>query len=237
MARRRLSDGPRLRWHVYPDAQRLVEAAVRRLAAHAGSAIAARGRFDIVLSGGSTPQPLYASAAGLDTSWKHWHVYFADERCLPVGHAERNDTAARHVWLDQVTIPEAQVHPIPAELGPEQAAAAYRRTLRGVGPFDLVLLGLGEDGHTASLFPGQETAAQAGAPDVLAVHGAPKPPAERVSLGAARLANARAVELIVLGRGKRDAVRRLREGADLPIREVVPEAGMDVFVDDAAAAA
>jgi 6-phosphogluconolactonase len=230
-----VSGGPQRRWHHYPTAEQLVRAAVGRLAQHAAAAIAARGRFCIVLSGGSTPRPLYAEAVRIDTGWNCWHVYFADERCLPAGHADRNDTMARQVWLDHVPIPEHQVHVIPAERGPEEAAAAYRQTLEHVGTFDLVLLGLGDDGHTASLFPGHDTGAQRGSPDVLAVFGAPKPPRERVSLSAARLSNARAVEVLVAGRGKRDAVSRLRQGSDYPVCAVVPESGVDVLLDQEAA--
>ena len=224
-----------LRWHVHPDAEQLLDAALARLAQRAERAIAARGRCVIVLSGGATPRPLYAAAAHLDTDWSQWHVYFADERCLPAGHVHRNDTLAREVWLDRVAIPEHQVHPIPAELGPQAAAAAYRQTLVEAGPFDLVLLGLGEDGHTASLFPGHEPGARPGSPDVLAVRAAPKPPPERVSLSALRLGNARVIELLVLGREKRHAVQRLRGGADVPVRQIASPAGIDVFLDEAAA--
>jgi 6-phosphogluconolactonase len=178
---------------------------------------------------------LYAEAVRIDTAWNCWHVYFADERCLPAGHADRNDTMVRQVWFDHVSIPEHQVYVIPAERGPEAAAAAYQQTLEHAGTFDLVLLGLGDDGHTASLFPGHDTGAQPGSPDVLAVFGAPKPPWKRVSLSAARLSNARAVEVLVVGREKRDAVSRLRQGSDDPVCAVVPESGMDVLLDQEAA--
>jgi len=229
-----VSEGPRLRWHVYSDPEELLREVLAQIATLAEAAISARGRFDVVLSGGSTPRPLYAAAAELDSRWDCWHVYFADERCLPAGHPERNDTMTRQVWLDHVGIPERQVYAIPAELGPDAAAAAYRQTLEPVATFDLVLLGLGEDGHTASLFPGHEPGAMTGSPTALAVHGAPKPPPGRVSLSAARLADARTVDLLALGAGKRDAVSRLRAGADIPLRRVVPAAGIDVFLDEAA---
>lgn len=231
-----MTGGPEIRWHRHPDLAALTAAALERLGECAREALAQRGRFSVVLSGGSTPGPLYAAAAGLDTDWSCWHVYFADERCLPPGHAERNDTLARQQWLDRVPIPAAQIHAIPGELGPAAAAAAYRATLAGAGTFDLVLLGLGEDGHTASLFPGHDPGAGAGAPDALPVTDAPKPPPQRVSLSAARLADARTVEVLVSGAGKADAVRRLRDGDDLPIRAVTPAGGLDVHLDATAAA-
>ncbi len=227
----------RLRWHVYPNVDELVEAVVNAITAEAARAIAAAGSFLIVLAGGSTPRSIYAQLVDLDTPWSQWRVYFSDERCLPVGHPQRNDTMAREVWLDYVPIPAGQIHTIPAELGPNAGATTYARELEGVGAFNLTLLGLGEDGHTASLFPGNPLGDQPDAPDVLAVHAASKPPASRVTLSAARLRRSYSVHLIVVGKEKRDAVTRLRHGADLPIRSVTPTNGVDVFVDDSAAPA
>lgn len=228
---------PRLRWHIYPTATALREAAAARLETRATQALEARGDFHIVISGGSTPRGLYAAAARLNTRWTRWHVYFADERCLPVGHTDRNDSMVRHVWLEHVAIPERQIHAIPAELGPEVAAADYGRVLEPVGAFDLVLLGLGDDGHTASLFPGHDPGAGFTAPDALPVRQAPKPPPERVSLSARRLVNTRATDVLVSGAGKQWAVRQLAAGADLPLRAVIPDSGLDILLDDAAAAA
>jgi 6-phosphogluconolactonase len=199
-----------------------------------------RGRFAIVLSGGTTPRPIYERLASYDTDWSRWHIYFSDERCLPAGHEGRNDTMARTAWLDLVRIPPVQIHSIPAELGPEDGAAAYHRLLVGEPPFDFTLLGLGEDGHTASLFPGQPhdvaRDGEAHALDVLPVHNAPKPPRDRVTLSAARLSRSEHMALIVLGAAKGNAVRRLREGAATPIDALTLEAGIDVFADRAAAA-
>jgi 6-phosphogluconolactonase len=140
---------------------------------------------------------------------------------------------AGETWLDAVRVPAPQVHAIPAELGAVQAARSYSGTLRTVGEFDLVLLGLGEDGHTASLFPGHDWGTQRGAPDALAVLDAPKPPPQRVSLSAARLGRARQVIFLVAGESKRWAVSEWRAGKDIPARAIVPAAGVDVLVDSA----
>ena len=127
-----------------------------------------------------------------------------------------------------------QVHPIPAELGPDVGAQNYSFTLDGLGPFDLTILGLGEDGHTASLFPGNPLGSDSDSPTVLAVHAAPKPPAFRVSMSAARLAQSRSMQLIAMGESKRQALTKLRDGDDIPIQAVIPESGMDLFLDETA---
>ena len=138
---------------------------------------------------------------------------------------------AGEAWLDHVFIPTVQFHAIPAELGAVRAAQLYGETLHAVGEFDLVLLGLGEDGHTASLFPDHEWGAAPGSPDTLAVFDAPKPPPQRVSLSAARLSRARQVIFLVSGASKRRAVAEWRAGKDIPARAIKPAAGVDVLVE------
>ncbi len=140
---------------------------------------------------------------------------------------------AAEAWLDSVPIPALQVHAIPGERGALAAARMYAETLQTAGDFDLVLLGLGEDGHTASLFPGHEWGTERGAPDALAVLDAPKPPAQRVSLSAARLSRAREVIFLVAGESKRAAVTEWRAGKDIPARSIMPAAGVDVLVESA----
>ncbi len=224
----------RLRWHVHSDLEQLIEAVANGIVNEAARAISAAGKFLIVLAGGSTPQPIYARLVELDTPWNQWHVYFGDERCLSIGHPERNDTMVREGWLDKVSIPINQIHAVPAELGPDTGAKRYARELAGLRPFDLTLLGLGEDGHTASLFPGGPLGSEHDAPDVLAVDAAPKPPASRVSMSAARLTRSQSVQLIVTGEEKRSILTRLRDGADMPIRSVTPANGIDLFLDSSA---
>lgn len=220
-----------VRWIGVADAPALRQAACRRILDAATRAIERRGRFLIVLAGGNTPSAVYRMVRTANTDWSRWHVYFGDERCLPAGDAGRNGRMAADAWLDHVAIPQEQVHPIPGELGAKAAALAYAETLHGVGDFDLVLLGLGEDGHTASLFPGRDWGGMPNAPDVLAVLDAPKPPAQRVTLSAARLSRAREVIFLVQGLSKRDAVAQWRRGAGIPARSVDPDAGVDVLVE------
>lgn len=219
------------RWHILADPDALEQAATARILQAAQQAIARAGAFHLVLAGGSTPQRVYRALARSSVDWPNWHVWFGDERCLPPHDPERNSRMAAQAWLDHVPIPPAQIHPIPAELGAVAAANAYAQTLAGLGDFDLVLLGLGVDGHTASLFPGHDWGAGAAAPNVLAVFDAPKPPPERVSLSARRLAAARQVIFLVSGAGKQAAVADWQAGTAIPAAAIAPASGVDVLLD------
>jgi len=220
------------RWHVCASAVEVCEQAVAWIGESARAAIAARGVFRIVLAGGETPRGVYEALRELDSDWLAWEIWFGDERCLAADDPRRNSRMAGGALLDHVPIPPGQVHVMPAELGAARAAAAYCATLTGEPEFDLVLLGLGEDGHTASLFPGGDWGEAPDAPDVLAVRDAPKPPAERVSLGVRRLGRTRCALFLVAGASKRAAVAAWRAGARLPAAAVRPPAGVDVLLEN-----
>ena len=220
-----------VRWHVCAEGLALQKAAAQRILDAAANAIQMRGLFSIVLAGGQTPRGAYSLLRSAKTDWASWQIYFGDERCLPADDAERNSRMAADAWLDRVPIPKANLHVIPAERGAAAAASAYGETLRGIGEFDLVLLGLGEDGHTASLFPGHDWGVAPDSPDVLAIIDAPKPPPQRVSLSAARLNRAREVLFLVEGESKRGAVADWRAGVDIPARAIRPVNGVDVLVE------
>jgi 6-phosphogluconolactonase len=226
-------DGQVVRWHPVADAVALQQAAYRWILDASVRAIAARGRFVIVLSGGNTPRAVYAMLRDADADWSHWGIWFGDERCASPDDPERNSVMARDAWLSHVAIPQDRVHVIAAELGADVAARAYADALRDIGDFDLLLLGLGEDGHTASLFPDHDWGIAPHAPDALAVFDAPKPPPQRVSLSATRLKRAREVLFLVEGESKRDAVRRWRERDDIPARAIRPDVGVDVLIASA----
>lgn len=211
-------------------------AVARRTAAiildSAARAVAARGRFRLVLAGGTTPQLAYRLVAAAQADWACWECAFGDERCLPRSDPGRNSLAAHEALLGRVPIPPEQVLPIPAELGAAEAAEHYARLLAPRLPFDLVLLGMGEDGHTASLFPGHPTPEDEAL--VVAVHDAPKPPADRVSLTPKALAATRDMVVIVTGASKREALAAWRAGADLPVARVAAAGNALVLVDRAA---
>jgi 6-phosphogluconolactonase len=223
-----------LRWQWYEQESEVRQAATQAIAQAAADAIKARGAFRIVLAGGGTPRAVYQTLNELPTDWTAWHVYFGDERVLPVDDPDRNSTMAQNAWLAKSPIPLQQIHPIPTERGLEAARASYLQTLAPVGTFDLVLLGLGEDGHTASLFPGHDFGMAPDAADVLMVSDAPKPPPQRISLSAHRLSNAWQVLFLATGAGKREPVKRWMRGEAIPAAAIQCPNGVDVLLDRAA---
>lgn len=218
-------------WTLNDDAQAVAGRACSRIQQAARTAIATRGRFSIVLAGGTTPALCYRLVAQSTSDWDRWHVYFGDERCLAVTDPRRNSAMASEALLDRVSIPRDQIHPIAAELGTEIAARDYAIKISGATPFDMVLLGLGEDGHTASLFPGRNYQLQL---PVIPVHDAPKPPAERVSMNFPALSNSRQVLFLVSGDSKQKAVERWRSGDPLPASRIRSRGRLEVLVDRAA---
>ena len=219
------------RWHLLQDARAVAREAARRILAAADRSLEQERAFRIVLSGGTTPGQAYALLRQAESDWSGWEIYFGDERCLPPEDPRRNSRMARDLWLDHVAIPPRNIHIIPAELGPEAAARAYTPVVSEALPFAMVLLGLGEDGHTASLFPGHDHD-----PDELvhAIHQAPKPPPDRVSLSTRALSETAELLILVTGQGKREAVRRWQAGEPLPVAAITCRHGVDVLIDRSA---
>jgi 6-phosphogluconolactonase len=222
------------KWRVFDDADALVEAVADALCAEAEAAIAARGSFHLVLAGGTTPLALYAELARRGAGDARWHIWYGDERCLLSDHPQRNSVMVETAWLRASAIPPANRRAIPAERGAVEAAVRYADRLKGVSDFDVVLLGIGEDGHTASLFPRHDWGVASDSPDVMAVLDAPKPPSERVSLSAARLGRSRRVWFLVSGKGKALAVARWKSGEALPVAAVQGRQETVAWLDAAA---
>lgn len=224
---------------VYQDATILAAATAARLVTTLVDVQSARGSASVVLTGGSvgiaTLAALAATAARDAIDWRRLDVWWGDERFLPAGHAERNETQAREALLDRVRLDPDRVHAMPPSDGPagddpEVAARSYAAALaaaarpegHGLVPvFDVLLLGVGPDGHIASLFPGQPTLHESDRTAV-AVHGAPKPPPTRISLTLPAIRSAREIWLVVAGAEKAGPVRMALAGADLG---QVPAAG------------
>jgi 6-phosphogluconolactonase len=244
------ADGSRRRIVVASDAAALAEAAAGQLRHTLAEAIALRGAAWIALAGGRTPRAIYerlAAGGAPAIDWARVHVAFGDERLVPPDHADSNYAMARAALLARVPVPAAQIHRIEGERADAaDAAAAYAATLTrafalaaGAWPvFDVVLLGVGADGHTASLFPG--TPALAVTDRLAAPARAPSAPADRVTLTFPVLNAARAVTLLVSGADKADAVARAFDEAvpiaACPVRGVRPTAGVLTWHLDAAAA-
>ena len=214
------------RWHTFNSHDAINQAALQAILNAASRAIANHGSFSIVLAGGSTPKAIYAMLAQQQADWANWHVYINDDRCLPVDDDERNSKMVNEVWLTHVNIPKHQFHAIPCELGSIEGAKSYAKTLEHIGAFDLVLFGLGEDGHTASLFPGHVVDNSA---DAVPVFNSPKPPAERVTMSQNRLNNTKEALFLVTGAGKQDAVNAWRNGEAIPAALITPTGGVDVY--------
>jgi len=181
-------------------------------------AIQQRDEFHWVLAGGSTPELCYRMLRDADMDWSKVHVWFGDERALKEGHAERNETMARQALLDVVPIPAEQIHAIHFDEGTAAAAVAYAAEMQQIAIFDLVMLGMGEDGHTASLFPNHESLTSNDL--TIAEFSSPKPPAERVSMGFKALNNHHQCFILATGASKTDILQDINHGADLPITHI-----------------
>ena len=231
---------------VFDDPAALSLAAARHIVTGAKAAIAARGQCTLALSGGTTPQETFTRLAegpadALD--WRRLQVYFSDERCVPPDHPDSNYGAAKKRLLDRVDIPPANVHRIAGERDPPESAAQYETELSVVRRFDLILLGLGLDGHTASLFP--EVLASSVLEQknrerkVLAVHVASRN-SWRITMTPQLINDAREVLLLAYGQDKAGVVKDVLEGerrpATLPAQLIDPRDGTLRWLLDKAAA-
>lgn len=208
--------GPRTVVHASQD--ELAAQTAARLAAVLAEAQAARGTASVVLTGGRTGGAVLAALRDATLDWSTIDVYWGDERFLPGGDPERNETLARRELLDHVPVAPERVHamaPSDGEFGddPDAAAEAYAVLLKDVGSFDVCLLGVGEEGHTASIFPHSPAVAET-ARAVVAVRDCPKPPPTRVSLTLPTIRRAERVWLITAGAAKAEPVAAALAGAD-----------------------
>jgi len=235
---------------VQPNPDALARAAAQRIVQRSREAVAARGQFHIALSGGSTPRAVYTLLARLsdvdDVPWDRWRIFWSDERAVPLDDERSNYHMTRATLLDNAPIPAANIFAMDgAATDPDAAARAYEQAIRSIVPgspprFDLVLLGLGPDGHTASLFPNSPQL-DAGEALVTATPEAPLDPHVRRLTFTPRLINAAAeVLFLVAGADKAARVRDVIEGPrhpyELPAQFVAPQSGILVWMLDQAAA-
>lgn len=238
------------RIHIFPHQKDLSMALASRVALVAEQAATSRGHFIVALSGGSLldilSPPLITNPLRAQIDWTSWEAFWADERCVPLLSPDSNFAAANRLLFKHVAIPWEQLHEIDDTLDPREAAKAYQITIKEVllpsngqlPRFDLILLGMGQDGHTASLFPGHEVL-QEKQKWVAPVLDAPKPPAERITLTLPVINYAREVIFVVTGAEKSSALRNIfqNHNQSLPAALVNPTHGhLRWFVDEAASA-
>lgn len=234
------------------DSERLADSAAQRCLQLANAAIEQRGYFTIALSGGNTPRLLYhrlaSPALREHTDWTRWRVFFSDERCVPPGHEQSNYRMARQTLLEHVPIEASHIHPMaPTSDEPALLAARYTEHLQGqveqdsehMPVFDLILLGLGDDGHTASLFPNSSALSVLERP-VTEVH-IEKLQSWRLSLTYPVLNRARHLLFLVAGASKSAVLRELNQNPNksppYPVQQLSPRGELQWFLDRAAAEA
>jgi len=237
--------------NIFPTREELSVAATRHVMRVAAQAAEKRRAFTVALSGGSLMEilgpRLAETSLRVDVDWSAWHIFWADERCVPRISPESNFGNADRLLFRHIKIPHDQIHAFDDQLGAVQAAGAYEVILRKIfrteadrlPRLDLVLLGVGEDGHTASLFPGSPLLNETNR-WVAPVFDAPKPPSERVTLTLPVINNARHIAFVAAGTGKRSIVSSIfrsdRGNPALPAQMVRPFDGdLHWFVDEAAA--
>ena len=233
----------------YESLEELIEAAARRFSAASTDAISRFGRFNAVLAGGSTPRPLYEKLAAepfrSQIDWSEVHLFLGDERCVPPTHQESNYLMVKTALTEHIPIPEENIHRIPGELGAEAAADHYQKELQNLfkgcstPAFDFVLLGMGDDGHTASLFPG--AAAIHDEKRWVVGYYVNKLDAWRITLTPPVLNAARQIVFLIAGGGKAVRLHEILRGPfqpdHLPAQAIQPTSGQIVWMLDKHAAA
>ncbi len=230
---------------VFPSRTRLDDVMLEEWERVSRAAVRREGRFVVALSGGRDPAPLFGrlAASKADLPWDKTHVFQADEHCVPKGYPESNLGMIERALLQHVAVPPANVHPVPVDRGAERAAEEYEAEMRrffgpkerGTPRFDLILLGLGADGHTASLFPGDPALAEKQRWAVAVAR--PEPEPGRVTLTLPVIGAARAVVFLVTGEEKAAALKAVLEGPPdgLPAARAVSRQGRTAFLVDKAA--
>jgi 6-phosphogluconolactonase len=233
---------------IYPNLDVLSQGAADLFIELAKKSISKKGQFSAALSGGSTPKPLYETLASADRQeeieWEKVHLFWGDERCVPPDHPDSNYKMVKETLLQKISIPEINIHRVPAELDPRMAAFSYEETLRSLqnGPlpvFDLVFLGMGEDGHTASLFP--HSAGLNEEDRWFIANYAPERGTWRLTLTKNAINAAKNIVVLVAGGEKADMLFDVLEGEyqpfEKPIQLIMPVEGRMIWLVDQAAAA
>ena len=204
-------------WLIFADIDKLSEQLACDILDIAEKSIQLNDIFRIVLAGGESVTSLYKVLNNSKSTWSKWQVYIGDERCMPLKDINRNDHMINKIWLDHSKIPKQNIHFTHAELGPYKASIHYENVLKSIGYFDVVLLSIGEDGHTASLFPSHFYDENK---SVVVECNSPKYPKERVSMSYSRLNQSKNIFKVINGKSKQGAVDLWSKGMILPINQI-----------------
>lgn len=242
-----------LEYRVFEDAAALSHAAAQHFVDCAKTAVAQHGKARVAISGGSTPKSTFALLADpaqpyrAEMPWEKLEIYWVDERCVPPDDADSNYRMTRETLLDKVPIPSSQVFRMQGELDPEEAAAKYESVIRGQfrlegaqGPvFDMLALGMGDDGHTASLFPHTEAIHELGR--IVVANHVPQKQTWRITLTWPVIVEARDLFFLIAGKDKADPLQRVLQGPydpeTLPSQLIQPRSGKLLMLLDKTAAA
>lgn len=215
------------KWNVYKDLSHASKEAANFLAGAIRMSVSERDMCHVILPGGKSPAQCLQYLSEMDLPWDKIQWYPGDERVLPDGDPERNDVMLRkNLWSK---LPAGIFHTIPTEVGIEKSVDLFKNEIRELDVIDIAFLGMGEDGHTASLFP--ENEALNDNRDIVPVYNSPKPPEERVSFGINKLSGARVRMVLTAGESKAEILSRIKQGEKFPINSI---GDINWFVDQAA---
>jgi 6-phosphogluconolactonase len=204
-------------WLIFADIDKLSGKLACDILDIAEKSIQLNNIFKIVLTGGVSIMSVYKILSNSESDWSKWHVYIGDERCLPLKYKDRNDYTINNIWLNNGLIPKENINFMHAELGVNDGALHYEDVLKNIGDFDVVLLSVGEDGHTASLFPNHIYDENK---SVVVECNAPKFPKDRISMSYSRLDQSRNVFKIISGISKKNVVKLWLQGVNFPINKI-----------------
>ena len=204
-------------WFIFKNIDRLSEQLANDILNIAKNSIKLNDNFKIVLAGGESVLSLYKILSNSKSDWSKWHIYMGDERCLPLEDKDRNDNIINKVWLNSSPIPKENINFMNAELGADNAALHYEGVLKSIGDFDIVLLSIGEDGHTASLFPNHLYDENK---SVVVEYNSPKYPKDRISMSYSRFDQSKNIFKVINGSSKQAAVDLWLKGEVLPINKI-----------------
>ncbi len=204
-------------WFIFTDIDKLSEQLAHDILTIAENSIKLNNSFKIVLAGGTSVINIYKILSKSKSEWSKWHIYIGDERCLQLEDKDRNDHVINKIWLNSSAIPKQNINFMHAELGAYNGVFHYENMLKNIGDFDIVLLSMGEDGHTASLFPDHLYDENK---SVVVECNSPKYPKDRISMSYSRLNQSMSVCKVISGSSKHEAVDAWLKGKILPINRI-----------------